>query len=247
MVARNAGAVGLILVNGPNSSAKQLIKLRFDGSSVTTGIPVLHISDKAAEKLVSGSEKNLKSWQDANDSGEVKNGTLGPVVASAKVDLLFEKSKGHNILAVLPARGATKTLLIGAHGDHLGRGETGSSLARTAEQGQIHFGADDNASGMSGVMQLAHSFSATHKKGAQLGQNLAFAIWSGEELGLLGSSHFLETIDAKTISAYLNMDMIGRLRDSLSIQGVGSAAQWPLLFEEIALNTKTPLSLQSDP
>jgi hypothetical protein len=72
-----------------------------------------------------------------------------------------------------------------------------------------------------------------------------FAVWSGEELGNLGSSHFVKT--AKNISAYINMDMIGRLRERLFVQGLGSGSTWSSIVEEVGIRTGQALTAQEDP
>jgi len=139
--------------------------------------------------------------------------------------------------------------LIGAHGDHLGHGEFGNSLAKKDELGKAHLGADDNASGVAGVMEAAHYY-ANLKKTApgKLKKDIYFAIWSGEELGTLGSMHFTKGLKQNhSIEAYLNMDMIGRFKDRLFVQGVGSAVEWTGLAEQIAVETSVPMIIQEDP
>jgi hypothetical protein len=138
--------------------------------------------------------------------------------------------------------------LIGAHADHLGHGERGDSLAKAGEKGKVHAGADDNASGMAGIMELARTFSEMNKnRPGHLKRDVIFALWSGEELGVLGSSHFVKSGGVKGIEAYLNMDMIGRYHDRMMVQGVGSAPEWTALFERLAASTPLALSLQEDP
>jgi hypothetical protein len=248
LVAKNQGALGLLIVNGPNAFGSKLTKLRYDGSSGESSIPVLNISDKVAEVLVKSSGRTLKDWQAANDQGEIANGVIENSSLKAQIDLQFQKSQGLNVIAKLPVKGAKTSVMIGAHGDHLGRGEQGNSLARNDEQGKIHYGADDNASGVAGVMEIAKSVSARHRTGKiKLKQNLLFAVWSGEESGLLGSTHYLRSRKGEKITSYLNMDMIGRLRQSLLVQGVGSAKEWRGLLEPMAARTDVSLSQQDDP
>jgi hypothetical protein len=137
--------------------------------------------------------------------------------------------------------------MIGAHLDHLGYGEGQSSLAGGNEKGQIHPGADDNASGSAGVLELAEYFADQRKQGAELKQDLLFALWSGEELGLLGSNHYVETLsktDLSRFSSYLNMDMVGRLDQALVIQGTGSSSLWPELLERANLSLGLPVVTQ---
>ncbi|MCW3083375.1 MAG: family peptidase [Bacteroidetes bacterium] len=123
--------------------------------------------------------------------------------------------------------GAENTVVIGAHFDHLGLGYDHNSLDANPE-GKIHNGADDNASGTAGVMELANYFAKNKRKEKV---NFLFICFSGEELGLFGSKKFCEnpTIDFAKVDYMINMDMIGRLNDStkkLIIYGVGTAPDW---------------------
>ncbi len=255
LMAKTQGAVGLLLVNGPNSFSQKLPHLRYDGALSETSIPVLSLSNSAAESLVSKSGKTLKQWQDENDSGEIVTGALDKSHLSASVDLILKKSTGYNIVGKLTVKNANKNVrsnvLVGAHGDHLGRGEMGNSLAKNEEQGQIHFGADDNASGVAGVLEIAKSMSSQFRTGhLKLKQNVLFAVWSGEEIGLLGSSDFAKNWNEKKsgrITATLNMDMIGRLQSQVIIQGVASAKEWKSELERVAATTSVPFSQQDDP
>nr|HPI41812.1 M28 family peptidase [Pseudobdellovibrionaceae bacterium] len=141
-----------------------------------------------------------------------------------------------------------ESIVIGAHGDHLGRGDVGNSLAKNNEVGQIHYGADDNASGVAGVLELAHFYSQKMKVAPlTIKKRIHFAVWSGEELGNLGSSHFLKKHSKFKPEAYINMDMIGRYKQNIYIQGVGSANEWRGLVEKLALNSPLSISVESDP
>ena len=250
LVAKQAGALGLLIVSGPNSSQNnKVMRLRFDGSFAEAGLPVISISNEVAEQILKPTGTSLKSWQDLLDKGEIKGAAEIPgLKLQASVDLIEQKATGHNLIASLPqVKGAQKTLVIGAHLDHLGRGEAGSSLAGSLEQKQIHFGADDNASGVAALMLIAQDFAKKMKQGKfHSKQNIEFAAWTGEEIGLLGSTAFLQK-DSSKYSAYLNMDMVGRLRESLLVQGAGSAQEWHGYLESLGIQTEFPLSVQDDP
>ncbi len=129
---------------------------------------------------------------------------------------------GTNVIGYIDNQ-AENTVVIGAHFDHLGMGGEGS-LYR-GEEPQIHNGADDNASGVAIMMQLADSLRKKHK-----GNNYLFISFSGEEKGLLGSNYFVKnsTIDLSKVNYMINMDMVGRLRadSTLSISGTGTAPVW---------------------
>jgi hypothetical protein len=138
----------------------------------------------------------------------------------------LKERKGKNVIGYLD-NGAEYTVIIGAHYDHLGEGHDHNSLDANPD-GKIHNGADDNASGTSGVLELARYYSSN---GTKEKFNFLFICFSGEELGLIGSKRFCEspTIDLAKVNYMLNMDMIGRLNDStkqLLVYGVGTAPDW---------------------
>jgi Tol biopolymer transport system component len=254
-VAKTKGAAGVIFV----SDLPLKPEVKFEGSLSETTLPVLKISTSVMDQLLKATEyKKYATLKSEFEMMKTTSGfTFGSQYMSAQVDLILQKSKGHNVVGLLPpvsAKKNSKAVLIGAHGDHLGRGDlTGSSLARADEKGKVHFGADDNASGVAGVIELAAYF-AEPKMHSQLKKPLYFAVWSGEEIGVLGSSYFVKnwkenkkTEFKNAFEAGLNMDMIGRLRDRLQIQGVGSAKQWSPLAEEVGLVTGVPLTLTTDP
>lgn len=140
--------------------------------------------------------------------------------------------KGINVIGFLD-NSAVNTIVIGAHYDHLGLGYDHNSLDANPED-KIHNGADDNASGTSGVLELAKYFSENNVKE---NYNFLFICFSGEELGLLGSKKWCDnpTIDLTKINYMINMDMIGRLNDStkkLLIYGVGTSPTWVPLLEK---------------
>ena len=122
------------------------------------------------------------------------------------------------------------------------------------KRGDIHFGADDNASGVAAVLGIAKTLAMQHAKGElALKRDVLFALWSGEELGLLGSSHFTKTFGqtepetlSPAIAAYLNMDMVGRLDTALVLQGVGSSSEWPEKIEQQNVSVGLPITLQND-
>lgn len=134
-----------------------------------------------------------------------------------------ENKTGKNVVAYLD-NGAKYTIVIGAHYDHLGTGLMGSSRDAKPE-GKIHNGADDNASGTAGVMELARYYTENKIKE---GCNFIFIAFSGEELGLVGSKKFTnyEKFDSSTVQCMINMDMIGRLNDStkkILVYGIGTS------------------------
>lgn len=147
------------------------------------------------------------------------------------IEVVMEEKKrwGHNVVGYLD-NGAPYTVVIGAHYDHLGYGEDGNSLYRGTEK-MVHHGADDNASGTAGLMELARML----KKTKGLRSNYLFIAFSGEESGLIGSKYFTEhpAVPLSKLSYMINMDMIGRLNDSthvLTVGGYGTSPQWAALI-----------------
>ncbi len=243
-VARERGAVGLIVVSGPNAVVKdELVPLGFDAATAGSALGAISISNDLASVILSGLEKDIGRLQSELDEGEQVPGFEIPdLKIEAHVALKQDVHTGRNVLARLAASDGSSgsAVMVGAHVDHLGRGVEGKSLAKDKQQGDIHFGADDNASGVAGLLEIAEYLVDQQARGKlDLPRDVVFAAWSGEELGLLGSDHFVkrfagdkrETLQPD-VAAYLNLDMIGRYRDNLILQGVGSSSIWPGEIEQ---------------
>ncbi len=248
MLAREHGAKAILVVTGPNSPRSgELIPLSSDGTLTGSEILAASISTEAAEAILAGSGKTLKELQtslDAENPHVDKSLVLTNARVKLSVRLEHQKKKDRNVIAVLPGT-SPEYILIGAHYDHLGFGEGGDSRQNKDEQGQVHNGADDNASGVATVLELAANFAAQK---APLKRGLILACWSGEEMGLLGSAHFAQEPFVTNIVACLNFDMVGRLRDDkLILQGVGSSSVWNKLAERKNVPAGFNLTLQEDP
>ena len=252
-VAKNAGAFGVILVEETKDKNK-VGELKFAGSLSDSQLPIVKITTGVFEKLLKNTAdiKDLTTYDQVKSKYDTYDSVAGFNLTSqyftATVDLITKKSTGRNVIARLDPAAAkkAKAVLIGAHGDHLGLGLAGSSLASSKHKDKIHYGADDNASGVAGVLELAHYYS-TQK--TELKRPIYFAVWSGEEIGVLGSHHYVNQFKklGDVFAAGLNMDMIGRLRENLNIQGVGSAEGFRALAEAATIRTGVPLNLTSDP
>jgi Tol biopolymer transport system component/Zn-dependent M28 family amino/carboxypeptidase len=196
MLARDRGALGMILVSGPLGGFKEsIVPLSFDGSLGATSAFAVSVGDGVAEALLAPSGRTLEALQRELATGEVKPGlALDAMRLSARVDLVQEKKRARNVLGRLRLDGDPRAepIVIGAHIDHLGKGEAGSSLARSEERGQVHPGADDNASGVAAMLEIATRLVESRAK-LEGGRDVIFAAWSAEELGLLGSAHYMET------------------------------------------------------
>ncbi len=256
LIAREHGAKAILIVSGPNSSrAGQLVPLSFDNSSSNSGIIAASISGAVAESLFRAVGKSLQEVQDQLDLENPHfEGQFGipNLRVSLETGLERVKKSDRNVVGVLRATSAEErdALILGAHYDHIGYGEIGS-LAHKGEEGQIHNGADDNASGTSVVLELAASLSHLRNEKPDLfKRDILFALWSGEELGLIGSSAFAADppVSLTKAIAYLNFDMVGRLReDRLILQGTGSSSIWPKLIEKRNVAAGFNLVIQNDP
>ncbi|MDN3511145.1 MAG: M28 family peptidase [Candidatus Jettenia sp.] len=257
MLARERGAKALLVVIGPKSTgAGELIPLAFDKVSADSGIIVASVSGKIAEALFSDSGKSLEAAQSALDVENPQTGgcfELPGIQVKISAEVKQKKETDRNVLGFLPpgeGMESSEYVLIGAHYDHIGHGGI-DSLARKGEEGQVHNGADDNASGVSTVLELAAVLTEEQKKNPQaIRRGLIFALWSGEELGLIGSSYFARhpIIPLNNIITYINFDMVGRLNgNNLIVQGVGSSNTWPQLIKKCNGDAGFALNLQNDP
>lgn len=257
MLARDRGAKGLLVVSGPNSKVSQpLVALNFDASFSGSSVAAISITDTVADALLKPAGKTLKALQDELDTGEPEMGFPIPeVTVSANVNITQEKRTGRNVLGRLdPPSGKTaRMVVVGAHIDHLGPDASTGSLARDDERERIHYGGDDNASGVAGVIEIAQWF-ALGSFEDRPDHSILFAAWSGEELGLLGSGHYTREVAEQlradsispAVSAYVNMDMIGRLRDSVVIGGIGSSSIWNDEIEKANKGSIVTIATQDD-
>jgi hypothetical protein len=256
MAARQHGAKAMLVVTGPRSpNAGEVVPMSFDTALSGSGILAASISGAAANAIVTSSttpERTLESIQKSLDSANphVTGFAIPDRTLTIHTVVERERQNGANIVAYLPATetaaGVDKPwVALGAHYDHLGRGGHGNSLARKEESGRIHAGADDNASGTAAVLAIAETLAKQPRK-----RNILIALWSGEELGLIGSSAFVATppVPIDQLAAYLNFDMVGRMQDNkLTLQAVGTSAAWPKIIEQANIAAGFDLQLQNDP
>ncbi len=252
MMARERGAKAVLVVTGPNSpQAGELLPLSGDGSLAGSGVLAASITTEVAEALLAPSGKKLKDLQaglDTENPHAEGSFVLPKVRVALTLGLEHIKKADRNVVAMIPPLGTDEYIVVGAHYDHLGSGGGGSSMARAGEEAKVHPGADDNGSGTAAVMELAAAFAK--EPAAKFRRGIIFACWSGEEIGLLGSAAFCQKppVPIEKIVAYVNFDMIGRLRDNkLTLQGVGSSKVWRKLIEKKNVAAGFNLALQDDP
>jgi Tol biopolymer transport system component len=257
MIARSHGAKAMLVVTGPNSpNPGEVAPLTMDSILSGSNIVAAGISGRVADALLAGSGKDLKALQTALDLENPHAADVRFTIPNLTLDLATRveriKKTDRNVLAVLPpgGSGSAEYIMLGAHYDHLGRGETGG-FGIKGEENQIHNGADDNASGVAAVLELAAALAKERReRPGDFTRGIIFSFWSGEELGLVGSTHFVEkpVTPLAGVAAYLNFDMVGRLRDNkLTLQGIGSSSVWKRLIERRNVAAGFNLVLQDDP
>jgi hypothetical protein len=257
-----AGAAALVVVNDPASFAspgKDL--LRPAGGGAAGKIPVVHVTWKAGRRLGSALGLPLAKRQQQID-GKVSPASEAVPDAriSLRADLQPDVRKAKNVLALLePGPGSAaevtgaasapgsaapapaETVLVGAHYDHVGRGHFGSLSG--APGSKIHNGADDNASGTAALLEIAGWLSARR---AELRRPVLFLAFSAEELGLLGSKHYVgaPVVPLAQSVAMVNLDMVGRGKDGkVYVGGSGTSPAWPDLVERCNAETRLKLKL----
>ncbi len=252
MAARQHGARAMVVVTGPRSpNAGELVPMTFDTALAGSGIVAVSVTSNVAQQMLAAvPDKTLDAIQKELDSGNPHvAGFALPIEAHVHADVVREKKTARNVAAFLPAaeRSAegSRDIVVGAHYDHLGRGDHGNSLASKDEAGRIHFGADDNASGAAAVLAVGELLARSPRR-----HDIVLAFWSGEELGLVGSSAFAANpaVPLDRIDAYINFDMVGRMHDNkLTVQAVGTSPAWPRILEQANIAAGFDLQLQQDP
>jgi aminopeptidase YwaD len=241
--AREKGARGVVFVSDEKSFHEdRLSRLRHDLNFLDSGIPTAIVSrDAAGSILASGGGSLAEAETRAKEPASAF--LIKGVTVQLKTDVLKINGKSANVVGVLPGSDpqlASEYVVIGAHYDHLGLGGP-ESLAANPE-GQIHHGADDNASGTTGLLEIARVLASDR---AKIKRSIMFIAFSGEELGLLGSGAYTKNplTPLATTVAMLNMDMIGRLRNgSLFVGGVGTSPAWKPLLEKLNVTAQAPVS-----
>jgi len=262
---QQAGAVGILLVTGPegmgasdnrrdlqNPGAEDKSPpLELDekaAGEAEPAFPFLHLSIGAADKLL-GSEGALKKLQQEFDQGDFKNRPdMKGATASLSLKSTAVRRTDSNVAGKLEGE-TDEWIIFGAHHDHLGLGYFGSRDADKG-MGQVHNGADDNASGVATVLEIAEAMAASGKKPRR---SMLFMTFTGEEKGLLGSAWYVQhpLVPNNKVVAMINIDMLGRLKDNeIEMQGTASSkflrkhceAAAPLFPElKIKMSTRAPI------
>jgi hypothetical protein len=246
--AREHGAGGIILMTDPNNhkdEKEELFAIRGTGSA-SSGIFALNVLREVADAFLSPAGKSLSDLQKEIDEAlKPISFPVQGVRAHLQVSLIREKGKAANVIGVLPGRDPTlkeEAIVIGAHYDGLGRG--GETSLAPDRYGEVHHGADDNASGVAGILSLAKAFAWSGTK-----RTLIFTAFAGEEIGLLGSSYYVKNPlwPVEKTYAMINLDSVGRLENgNLYVLGVDTAQEFRPLMEEVNEDFRLKLHFSGD-
>ncbi|HYP09319.1 MAG TPA: M28 family peptidase [Bryobacteraceae bacterium] len=230
--ARNRGAAAVLLVNtDTGDKPDELIGFGKISGPDDAGIPIVQVKRSVVDKWLKDTTLTALQTKIEADGKPASFVVPADVKLSAQVDITRKQATVHNVLGYLPGR-SKEYVVIGAHYDHIGYGHQNSMAP--AQAGQVHPGADDNASGTAALIELAHMFS---QRRTELDRGVLFMAFAGEELGLLGSARWVKepTLPLQNAVAMLNMDMIGRMNGSkLYIGGVGSGSTFEGLVKSTA-------------
>jgi aminopeptidase YwaD len=246
LLAKDMGASGALMVSGPLTDAGDSFE-SLSAGDYSVEIPVLRIKRNVADKILIKMKKTVAELEKQINSSKKPGGFVTGARVKAGSEIIKKNSVTRNVIMLLPGEDELlkdEYVIIGGHFDHLGMGGTSSRARDTVA---VHHGADDNASGVGEMIELAEKFSLTrgsHKR------SMIFAAFSGEELGLLGSKYFTENspIDLAKVNAMINLDMVGRLKDSSSLQigGAGTAEGLKKLVRSLTDTTHITLTFSDE-
>ena len=243
--AKDRGAVAVLIVNQAPAAGERDALIEFDTESADAfGVPAMHITRHMADRLLArGNLESLSVLQERLDAGSYGSAKVSGVRVSGQAVFKKNAAPTRNVLGLLPGDGplAHELVVVGAHYDHLGirrpfaRKFKGGTLVRVKMEPQIHNGADDNASGTSGLIEVARSLAA----GSPLKRSVMFIAFTAEESGLHGSKYYVEhpTRPIEDTVTMLNMDMIGRAKpgsNTLEVFGARSGEGLAEIIERAA-------------
>ena len=246
--AKDMGAAAVLLVSGkvfdPEDKFEPLAK-----GDQSVGIPAFRISRLVANSILELKKSGIEDLEERLNKLRKPESFSTGVSVSGHSDVIETTVPTRNVVMVLPGKDKllkNEYVILGAHFDHLGLGGLGSG-SRVPDTVAVHFGADDNASGVAMLLELAEKLAAhpeSHKR------SIAFIAFSGEEKGLLGSKRFTENsdIDLNKVNAMVNLDMVGRLNENSLVQigGVGTSDQFRTMIAESCDTMVLKLSLSDE-
>lgn len=231
-LAKEKGAAGLVVVNGWLPKNDDLLPdPRYDGAPGIKDFPVVQITRTVFEEMLKNIGNSFAEIQKQIDgTKKPKSFVLKNIKADISAEAVEVQKIARNVGGLLEGNDPVlknEYLVIGAHYDHLGIDHLKDASMYKGTDKQIHNGADDNASGTTGIMEVAELVASMK---SDIKRSIIFLAFSGEELGILGSTYYTNnpSVDITSITAMLNMDMVGRLNEenNLTIIGSGTSSKW---------------------
>ncbi|GAB5465214.1 MAG: hypothetical protein Kapaf2KO_06500 [Candidatus Kapaibacteriales bacterium] len=213
------GAVGVIFLGAKGDSANVMPRMEYMEANGRSDMPVVFSKRQTFEKFFPKALSLITTEETIVETGKPKSFNLEDRSASLTVKLNYKVVNTANIIGMVKGTdNADEVLVVGAHYDHLGLSTVASRDSKNL--GEIHNGADDNASGVAAMLDIANQIAKS-----PLPRSVLFIAFTGEEMGLLGSSYFVKepTVDLNEIKMMINMDMVGMYKDSLTLYGSGAA------------------------
>ena len=238
IAARDRGVGGILFMEREEKENNKLKPLVYRQSASSAGLPIIQITHAVANNIINDKDKTVADLRSKIDQELVSFSFELDRKVSARVNLKFEKETATNVIGFIEGSDPIlnkEYIIIGAHYDHLGYGGHMSG-SLNPDSMQIHNGADDNASGIAGILELSHKL-MTNKK--LLGRSIIAICFDAEEKGLLGSKFYTQTPtkDLEQTAIMINMDMIGRLNEKpITVGGVGSAKTFSETIEVVQKN-----------
>jgi len=237
LVARDKGAIGIIFISQTNDN--ELFPLKHIAGYKNDGIPAIHISNKTSDKIFKPLGWSQEKIQETiNRSMESLNFEIQNTIINVTVDLKLVKDRAANVVGIIRSgnrKYRDEYIALGAHFDHLGLGGEKSG-SRQQDTLATHPGADDNASGVSGLLEVGQKIASYKSK---LKRSVILIAFDAEEKGLLGSKYFIDNspIPLKNIITMINLDMIGRMKEStFTIGGVGTSPSFTPMLDSLSKN-----------
>lgn len=240
ITARDKNAAGIIFVSGENITKEdKLMGAAFSRVTASAGLPAFNITRAVADSILG--EKSIVDLENEIITGKNPVVFNTNTVLTGSTDLNRVEVNTQNVVAIIEGNDPVlknEYIVIGAHYDHLGMGGHGSG-SRNPDTIAVHNGADDNASGVAAVIELAGKLASDKDR---LRRSIILMAFGAEEMGLLGSQFFTNEplVGLKDVVVMVNFDMIGRLdpeERSLMIAGTGTAEQMEDLLQRHELNS----------
>jgi len=238
IAARDRGVGGILFMEREEKENNKLKPLVYRQSASSAGLPIIQITHAVANNIINDKDKTVTDLRSKIDQELASFSFELDRKVSARVNLKFEKETATNVIGFIEGSDPIlnkEYIIVGAHYDHLGYGGHMSG-SLNPDSMQIHNGADDNASGIAGILELSHKLMMNKKL---LGRSIIAICFDAEEKGLLGSKFYTQTPtkDLEQTAIMINMDMIGRLNEKpITVGGVGSAKTLSETIEVVQKN-----------